>query len=104
MAQQRLARDGLHTVGDLARSGERELSRRCGAEGARLARLSCGFDDRPVKPDRETKSVSAETTFDRDIVDLRPLELHLWQLCERVSARLKCSALAGRALRSSSRR
>jgi DNA polymerase-4 len=95
MSQQRLARDGLHTVGDLARSGERELRRRYGAEGARLARLSRGFDDRPVKPDRETKSISAETTFDRDIADFRPLELHLWQLCEKVSARLKHSALAG---------
>jgi DNA polymerase-4 len=95
MAQQRFARDGLHTIGDLQRSGERELTRRYGAEGARLARLSRGLDDRPVKPDREAKSVSAETTFDRDIADFRPLELRLWQLCEKVSARLKHSALAG---------
>jgi DNA polymerase-4 len=85
----------LHTIGDLQRSGERELTRRYGAEGARLARLSRGLDDRPVKPDREAKSVSAETTFDRDIADFRPLELRLWQLCEKVSARLKHSALAG---------
>ena len=28
--------------------------------------------------DRETKSVSAETTFERDICDFRPLELYLW--------------------------
>jgi DNA polymerase IV len=95
MAQQRFARDGLRTVGDLQRTGERELTRRYGAEGARLARLSQGLDDRPVKPDREAKSISAETTFDRDIAGFRPLELRLWQLCERVSSRLKRSALAG---------
>jgi len=95
MAQQRLARDGLRTVGDLQRAGESELRRRYGAEGARLARLARGLDDRPVKAEREAKSISAETTFDHDIADFRPLELRLWRLAEKVSARLKANALAG---------
>jgi len=95
MAQQRLARDGLRTIGDLQRAGESELRRRYGVEGARLARLARGLDDRPVKAEREAKSISAETTFDHDIADFRPLELRLWRLCEKVSARLKTNALAG---------
>src|SRR5262245_40798074 len=95
IAQQRLARDGLRTIGDLQRTDERELMRRYGAEGARLARLARGLDDRPVNADRETKSISAETTFDADIADFRPLELRLWRLTEKVSARLKANALAG---------
>src|SRR5215813_802367 len=95
MAQQRLARDGLRTIGDLQRAGETELRRRYGAEGARLARLARGLDDRPVKAEREAKSISAETTFDHDIADFRPLELRLWRLAEKVSARLKANALAG---------
>jgi DNA polymerase-4 len=95
IAQQRLARDGVRTIGDLQRLGERELIRRYGAEGRRLARLAHGIDDRCVQAQRETKSISAETTFERDLADFRPLELHLWQLCERVSSRLKRSALAG---------
>jgi DNA polymerase IV len=95
MAQQRLARDGLRTIGDLQRAGEIELRRRYGAEGARLARLARGLDDRPVKAEREAKSISAETTFDHDIADFRPLELRLWRLAEKVSARLKANALAG---------
>jgi DNA polymerase-4 len=95
IAQQRLARDGVRTIGDLQRLGERELMRRYGAEGRRLARLSHGIDDRCVQAQRETKSISAETTFERDLDDFRHLELHLWQLCERVSSRLKRSALAG---------
>jgi len=95
-AEKRLARDGLRTVGDLARLGETELTRRYGAEGARLSRLARGIDDRPVKAERETKSVSAETTFDRDLASFRPLELRLWRLAERVSARLKAQDLAGR--------
>jgi len=95
IAQQRLARDGLHTIGDLQRAGERELRRRHGAEGARLFRLAHGLDDRPVHAEREAKSISAETTFDRDIADFRPLELRLWRLSEKVSSRLKANALAG---------
>jgi DNA polymerase-4 len=95
VAQQRLARDGLRTIGDLQRAGERELARRYGAEGTRLARLARGLDDRPVTPDREAKSISAETTFDQDIRELRPLELRLWRLAEKVSARLKADTLAG---------
>jgi DNA polymerase-4 len=95
VTQARLAKDGLRTIGDLVRTGETELMRRYGAEGARLARLALGRDDRPVSADRETKSVSAETTFDRDIADFRQLELRLWRLSEKVSARLKNSELAG---------
>ena len=95
MAQQRLARDGVRLIGDLQRLSEAELTRRYGAEGTRLTRLAHGVDERPVRSDRETKSVSAETTFDRDIADFRPLELRLWRLAEKVSGRLKASDLAG---------
>jgi DNA polymerase IV len=95
MAQQRFARDGVRTIGDLQRIEEIELMRRYGAEGARLARLAHGLDDRPVRADREAKSISAETTFDRDVADFRSLELRLWRLTEKVSARLKAGALAG---------
>jgi DNA polymerase IV len=95
MSQQRLAHDGLRTIGDLQRAGESELRRRYGVEGARLARLARGLDDRPVRAEREAKSISAETTFDHDIADFRPLELRLWRLAEKVSARLKTNGLAG---------
>jgi len=94
-AQLRLGRDGFRTVGDLQRASAADLTRRYGTEGARLARLSRGIDDRPVRAERETKSISAETTFDQDIAEFRQLELRLWRLAEKVSARLKGSALAG---------
>ena len=71
------------------------MARRYGDEGRRLARLSRGIDDRKVSADRETKSVSSETTFDRDISDYRALERILWAQTEEVSARLKEKALAG---------
>ncbi|HEY3640939.1 MAG TPA: DNA polymerase IV [Xanthobacteraceae bacterium] len=95
VAQARLAAEGFRTVGDLQRASEADLIRRYGTEGARLARLARGIDDRPVRAERETKSISAETTFDQDIAEFRQLELRLWRLSEKVSARLKASALAG---------
>ena len=95
MSAAKLANDGFRLIGDLQRADERDLMRRYGEEGLRLARLSRGIDERRVDPDRETKSVSAETTFDRDIGDFRPLEQHLWHLCEKVSSRLKAQGLAG---------
>ena len=91
----KLAADGYRLIADLQRADERELMRRYGEEGARLWRLARGVDARSVDPEQDTKSISAETTFDRDIAEFRPLEQHLWALTERVSARLKANALAG---------
>jgi DNA polymerase-4 len=91
----KLANDGYRLIADLQRANERELMRRYGEEGARLWRLARGIDTRRVDPERETKSVSAETTFECDIGELRPLEQSLWELSERVSARLKTAELAG---------
>jgi DNA polymerase IV len=91
----RLARDGLHRIADLQRLSEIELTRRYGEEGRRLARLARGIDARKVSAERETKSVSSETTFARDLADFRALERILWSQTEEVSARLKAKKLAG---------
>jgi DNA polymerase-4 len=91
----RYARDGFHRIADLQQAGEIELMRRYGQEGRRLSRLSRGIDERKVDAARETKSVSAETTFESDIADFRTLERILWSLAEEVSARLKQKELAG---------
>ena len=91
----RLARDGFVRIADLQKVTELEMMRRYGEEGRRLARLARGIDARKVSADRETKSVSSETTFDRDIADFRALERILWAQTEEVSARLKDKALAG---------
>jgi DNA polymerase IV len=91
----RLAREGFTRIADLQRASEVDMMRRYGEEGRRLARLARGIDARMVSADRETKSVSSETTFDRDIGDFRALERILWTQTEEVSARLKDKALAG---------
>jgi DNA polymerase-4 len=94
--QARLAADGIRTIGALQRMEAAELSRRYGTMGLRLARLSQAEDDRPVSPHGAAKSVSAETTFEADIGDLRPLAAALRSLSEKVSWRLKQQGLAGR--------
>jgi DNA polymerase IV len=91
----RLARDGFQHIRDLQNVSEIDLTRRYGEEGRRLARLARGLDERKVNPERETKSVSSETTFERDISDFRALERLLWNQSEEVSARLKTKELAG---------
>jgi DNA polymerase-4 len=90
-----LTRAGFHTIADLQRADESDLMRKFGAEGQRLFRLARGIDAREVSPDREAKSVSAETTFHQDIASFRALERDLWHLSEKVSGRLKKHELAG---------
>jgi DNA polymerase-4 len=91
----RLAREGFRTISDLQNAEEVTLMRSLGPEGLRLARLARGVDARPVRADREIKSVSAETTFNRDIAEFRALERVLWTLSEKVSMRLKAKDIAG---------
>ena len=93
-----LAHEGFRTIADLQRAHESDLMRRFGTEGLRLARLARGVDARQVSAERETKSVSAETTFESDIAAFRTLERTLWGLAEKVSARLKAKEIAGQTI------
>jgi DNA polymerase-4 len=91
----RLAKDGLTTLGQIQSMAERDLVARYGKLGAHLWHLARGHDERSVDPDGETKSVSAETTFDIDISEFDALAHELWPLCEKVSDRLKRAGLSG---------
>ncbi len=63
----RLAEMGVKKVGDLREFAFGELERRFGQHGRRLHELANGIDQSPVIPDRPTKSISAEDTFERDV-------------------------------------
>src|SRR5690606_14521309 len=67
---------------------------RYGSIGRRLYHLSRGQDTRSVDPRGEAKTISAETTFDRDISDGQELAKRLWPLCEKVARRLRDKGLA----------
>lgn len=90
-----LARLGIHTIGDIARWPEADLVQRFGKHGQDLARRARGLDERPVVTSRETKSISQETTFARDVRDEQSLRLTLRKLAEGVGRRLRRAGLSG---------
>jgi len=90
-----LAAAGFKTMGDLQAADPEMLLARFGKLGKRLSGLALGQDSRRVAPERATKSVSTETTFNDDISDPAELERRLWRLCERVAARAKAGGHLG---------
>ncbi len=94
--RQRLELMGFRVIGDLQKVGEREAASRIGDDGRRLWRLAQGIDERRVNGERKSKSISSETTFDRDIDDKAELTRVLLSHCDRVAARLRREGLAAR--------
>jgi len=94
--QARLAKDGITRIGQLQDADRRELAARYGSTGLWLARLANAEDVRTVDPEGERKSISAETTFQKDIARYAELETILWDQAERVSAHAKATGLGGR--------
>jgi DNA polymerase-4 len=94
--EERLHRLGLRLVGDLASQDEGWLAGRLGDLGAHLASLARGEDDRPVIPDRSSKSIGAEDTFEEDVADLEVLRPRLHAQALRVGRRLRKAGLRTR--------
>jgi len=88
---------GIGTIGQLRGYSRRLLEQHFGARTAEhLWRLARGYDERPVVPEQEAKSISHETTFSRDIGDRKLLRAWLLDLTEQVTARLRRNGLTGR--------
>ncbi|HZX22158.1 MAG TPA: DNA polymerase IV, partial [Woeseiaceae bacterium] len=96
VGEKAMHRLGLKTIGDVARRDEDFMAQHFGRHGLQLLRLARGIDPREVVPDRETRSVSNETTFAADIADRDELRAILLQLVEQVGWRLRHKELAGR--------
>ncbi len=85
----RLARLGVATVADVQRLSLAELTRALGkAGGEGLYALARAQDERPVTPERETKSISVEDTFEYDIADPAALAVILDRQAALVIQRL----------------
>ena len=80
---------GLRTLGELRQADEARLWPLFGRHAARLRERAAGVDDRPVIPDRDEKSVSAEETFSEDLADPARMRAELLRLADRASARLR---------------
>ena len=83
----RLGALGILTISQLAALDERAAGK-LGQEGASLVARARLQDDRPIRPEQESKSISTETTFETDISDRTTLETELWPLCEKLGRRL----------------
>jgi DNA polymerase-4 len=95
----RLTRLGVRTVGDLDRITRSELVDLLGeAHGVSVYRLARADDPRPISAEHESKSVSVEDTFDRDIADPALLTALVDRLSGRVADRLERAGLSGRTI------
>ncbi|HEY5822370.1 MAG TPA: DNA polymerase IV [Propionibacteriaceae bacterium] len=97
VTQDKLQRIGVVTVGDLHSVSLDELVRAVGRTHATgLAELAYARDDRAVEPDRETKSISVEDTFEKDLVDPTALREILHRDARQVATRLVAARLFAR--------
>ena len=80
---QRLIHFGVKTVGDIRSLDAAVLQERFGRYGIRLYELARGIDNNPVEPNRPTQSISAEDTFESDVL-LNETEAMIRRLAEKV--------------------
>lgn len=99
-AREKLNSIGIVTIGDLARADLGMLLEHFGnVYTAWLVRVAQGQDERPVRERSETKSVSREVTFERDlqvVADRPVLSAKIEALCGRVAEDLRKHALSGK--------
>ena len=99
-ASEKLASLGIHTVGDLARAAPELLQTHFGLRYATwLMEVAQGIDERPVIVSSEPKSMSRETTFERDLHpkhDRALLSEVFARLCVRVAEDLERKRYVGR--------
>ncbi len=87
---------GIHNGADLKQHSLEELKETFGKVGEGFYHLARAEDDRPVESNRETKSISSETTFEQDTNDKDFLKEELQPLSVQVAERLTKDKLAGR--------
>jgi DNA polymerase-4 len=89
---------GIETGGELKACAVEFLADHFGKAGAWYYAIARGIDERPVRPDRERKSVGAERTFLADLHDLGQAEAVLPEIVEKVWRHCEATRLRGRTL------
>jgi DNA polymerase IV len=95
----RLTELGIYTIGDLAKWPENELVRMFGENGRDLAQHSRALDDRPIVTEHETKSISQEITYSKDVRDDAVLQKTLHEMSAEVGKQLRRNNLAGKTVK-----
>ena len=80
---------GIHTIGDILHVDPVLLERSLGKWGTQLIRQANGKSDSVVSPHRESKSISAENTFEENTSNLDILLAQLVGQAERVAYELR---------------
>jgi DNA polymerase-4 len=101
-ASEKLTRLGINTIGELAAAPVQFLVSNFGrSTGVWLHQVAHGLDDRPIVNESEPKSISRESTFERDLHakhDKAELTEILTSLCMRVADDLKRKGYASRTI------
>jgi DNA polymerase IV len=89
VAEEKLNRLGIETIGQLAALTDAEVANILGATvGPALHRLARGIDDRPVAERAEAKQISSESTFAVDLTSLEQLREAIDPIAEHAHQRL----------------
>jgi DNA polymerase-4 len=101
-AGEKLAALGINTIAELAQQEPALLQKHFGLSYAVwLTNVAHGVDERPVVTSSEPKSISRETTFERDLHarhDREVLSATFTHLCERVAGDLQRKGVVGRTI------
>ena len=101
-ADEKLGQHGIQTIGELAAQDTDFLIQRFGkATGAWMHEVAWGRDERPVVTCSEPVSMSRETTFDKDLHDIRDkaaLGMIFTDLCNKLAADLQRKGYAAKTI------
>lgn len=92
--QARLLERNIATIGDLAALSDEHAKAIFGSGGLEVRDLARGIDRRPVEPERETKSISTEETFEYDVRDERRLREVLREQAIELAQKLEREGLS----------
>ena len=100
-AETKLAKIGIHTIGQIAEANKNSLISLFGKSGAVMYDYANGLDDSPVQfsdTKREVKSVGKGMTFSRNLAGISDIKKNVMPLAEDVAIRLreeglKCSGV-----------
>jgi DNA polymerase IV len=84
---------GIRTLGELRSAPDALLWPLFGRYSAWMRERASGIDERPVQPDLEEKSLSAEDTFESDLAEPRVLQRQLARLADLAASRLRAREL-----------
>ncbi|MBR09000.1 MAG: DNA polymerase IV [Rickettsiales bacterium] len=89
---------GIFTGGDLRKKSLEDLAIRYGKAGAYYYNICRGIDNRGVIPDRERKSISAERTFDHNIMRLDEVHQEIKRIAEITYSRYEKTEARGKTI------